>query len=308
MYVSSINSFRASWLLLCLINPLYSIAEKLHTVPYEINNTVYQSEPVFSEKHIQSNVSKLPQYIYHRNHQSNSVQSEISKDMYPEAYVKENMTKFMPEYRDTGKSDEEIMRKINVLDKLLSEDTDKLDDVELKNTVENSIIAETNISEETKRVVRQVRKYRPGFFYTLARLAFETVNDTRSAIQQINDFIGQSFEPDTTAKPVSSNTLQVNDTTTVGTPSNDQNDLSSNLGTVNATTMSTTTMSSTDAPFKFTRNSFQELISRNWRGLLRLFNIEWRDALNQSDISVKEFQKNLGNQIGIFLQDNPKAL
>lgn len=60
---------------------------------------------------------------------------------------------------------------MEVLEKLLSEDTDR-HDVESKNTVEDSIIAES-IPEETKRVVRQVRRNRPGFFYTLAKLAFE---------------------------------------------------------------------------------------------------------------------------------------
>lgn len=206
MYISSINAFTASWLLLCLIKPLYSEAEKSHVVPYEINNTMHRSEPVFSEDQIQSNVSKLPQYIYHRNYQSNSVPPEIfEKNMYPVAYVKKNVTKSMPEYRvrkkyrlyiiilklctlkamekgkrflqleqryeETGRRDKEIMLKISVLEKLLSEDS-KEHDVE-SNPVQDNIIAETSIPEETKRVVRQVRRQRPGFFYTLARLAFE---------------------------------------------------------------------------------------------------------------------------------------
>ncbi|KAM0727606.1 hypothetical protein ACS0PU_005855 [Formica fusca] len=314
MYISLINAFAASWLLLCLIKPLYSEAEKSYVVPYEINNTMHQSEPVFSEEQIQSNVSKLSQYIYHRNYQSNLVPSEIlSKDMYPVAYVKENVTKSMPEYRleqryqEAGRRDEEIMLKISALEKLLSEDTDE-HGVE-SNTVEDSIIAGTSIPEETKRVVRQVRRQRPGFFYTLAKLAFETFNDTRSAIKQINTIIGENFEPDTTARPsiVSSNSLQVNDVTTVTATSNDQNDLSSNMASINVTTMRTTTMRTTEAPFKFTRNGLQDLISRNLRGLMRLLNIEWQDALNQSDVSVREFQRNLGNQIGGFLQEDPNA-
>ncbi|KAL6441598.1 hypothetical protein ACFW04_003618 [Cataglyphis niger] len=313
MYISSINAFTASWLLLCLIKPLYSEAEKSHVVPYEINNTMHRSEPVFPEDQIQSNVSKLPQYIY-RNYQSNSVPSEIfEKNMYPVAYVKKNVTKSMAEYRleqryeETGRRDKEIMLKISALEKLLSEDT-KERDVE-SNTVEDNIIAETSIPEETKRVVRQVRKQRPGFFYTLARLAFETFNDTRSAIQQISNIIGENFEPDTTVRSpvVSSNSLQVDDATTVTATSNDQNDLSSNEASINVTTMTTTTMRTTEAPFRFTRNGLQDIISRNLRGLMRLFNIEWQDALNQSDISVREFQRNLGNQIGSFLQDNPNA-
>ncbi|CAL1685331.1 unnamed protein product [Lasius platythorax] len=313
MYISSISAYTASWLLLYLIKPLYSESEKSHWVPYEINNTVHQSEPVFFKEQLQSNVSKLPQYIYHRNYQSNSVQSEVpSKDMYPEAYVKENVAKSMPEYRleqryqETRRRDEEIMLKMSVLEKLLSEDTDE-NDIESKNSVEDSIMAETSIPEETKRVVRQVRRHRPGFFYTLARVAFETFNDTRSAIQQISNIIGENFVPDTTARPpmVSSNSLQVNDMTTVATSSNDQNDLSSNLASTNVTTMRPTTTS--QAPFRFTPTGLQDILTRNLRGLVRLFNIEWQDALNQSDISVREFQRNLGNQVGGFLQDNPNA-
>lgn len=135
---------------------------------------------------------------------------------------------------------------------------------------------------------------------------------------------------------VSSNSLQVNDMTTVATSSNDQNDLSSNLASTNVTTMRPTTTS--QAPFRFTPTGLQDILTRNLRGLVRLFNIEWQDALNvsfyycnfldifmkllfnnfiiiimnlltfqQSDISVREFQRNLGNQVGGFLQDNPNA-
>lgn len=113
------------------------------------------------------------------------------------------------------------------------------------------------------------------------------------------------------------------------------------MADVNAnTTMRTTTR----APFRLTPTNLQNLIRRNIRGLVRLFNIEWQDALNvsfyyifpfiifilsdycliiiiyvfitisincfifqQSEITVKEFQKDLGNQVGSFLQDNPNA-
>ncbi|KMQ96210.1 hypothetical protein RF55_3518 [Lasius niger] len=211
--------------------------------------------------------------------------------MYPEAYVKENVAKSMPEYRleqryqETRRRDEEIMLKMSVLEKLLSEDTDE-NDIESKNSVEDSIMAETSIPEETKRVVRQVRRHRPGFFYTLARVAFETFNDTRSAIQQISNIIGENFVPDTTARPpmVSSNSLQVNDMTTVATSSNDQNDLSSNLASTNVTTMRPTTTS--QAPFRFTPTGLQDILTRNLRGLVRLFNIEWQDALNENYLQI----------------------
>lgn len=66
--------------------------------------------------------------------------------------------------------DEEMMRKMSALDKILFEDEN---DIVLRNTIEDGAGAETSIPEETKRVVRQVRRQRPGFFWTLARLAFE---------------------------------------------------------------------------------------------------------------------------------------
>lgn len=46
-------------------------------------------------------------------------------------------------------------------------------DVEKWNYVGDQVITRANVSEETKRVVRQVKKQRPGFFWTLFRVAFE---------------------------------------------------------------------------------------------------------------------------------------
>lgn len=123
----------------------------------------------------------------------------------------------------------------------------------------------------------------------------QTFNDTRSAIQQISNIIGENFEPDTTAQPpiVKSNPLQVHNATTVATTSlsNDQNNLSSNEANVNVTTVdvTTTTTTTTEAPFRFTRTGLQDLLSRNLRGLVRLFNIEWQDALNVSFYPINFF-------------------
>lgn len=340
MYMSSINSFAANWLLLCLIIPFYSGAMRLDRsdwVPYEVNDPVHHQfrpipEPVSLKEQFRSNVPK-PQYnVYHSQH--NSLQPGIfSKDRYSEDNVKQNAAKYMPEYQlgevyrpyyysqfvksqrtptkenaaqllereETREIDEEVVKKMNMLDKILSEDTDE-NDVEMKNSVEDEIIAEMNIPEETKRVVRQVRRHRPGFFWTLARLAFETFNDTRSAIKQISNLVSQNIEPDpTTRRPANSHPLMVAEARTIA-PSVDQNNTSTDMTDVNATTTTTTA-----APFRLTSTNLQNLIRRNLRGLVRLFNIEWQDALNQSEISVREFQKDLGNQIGSFLQDNPNA-
>lgn len=204
--MSSISSFLASWMVLCLIIPFYSEAER--SVPYEINDPVHyqfqsiQPESISLEEQFRSNVPKSSQYnVYHSKY--NSLQPETSsKNRYSEANVKLNVARSMPKYQlgkvyrpnyysqfvgnreslkgknaarlervESQEIDKEIMKKMNMLDKMLFEDTDETN-VE-KNTVEDRIIAEMNISEETKRVVRQVRRQRPGFFWTLARLAFE---------------------------------------------------------------------------------------------------------------------------------------
>ncbi|KAL0134420.1 hypothetical protein PUN28_001301 [Cardiocondyla obscurior] len=331
MYIS-VNCFAASWLLLCLAVPFYTRAEKPDWITYEIDVPVHQFRPIQSKtistkEQFRINTPKSSQYNVHH---SKSSLAHPTKNRHPQNNVKLNAARFMPEYqleeayrphsqyvknRETEEENatrlkrkelrdrnEEIMKKMNLLDKVLSEDTDE-NDVE-RNTVEDEIVAEMKMSEETKRVVRQVRKRRPGFFWTLARLTFETFNDTRSAIKQISSFINQTIEPETTTRrSASSNSLTIANTTTIA-PASEQNNTSSDVGGVNATMTTTTT---TEAPFRFTTTNLQNLVLRNLRGLVRLFNIEWQDALNQSEITVREFQKNLGNQVGSYLQDNPNA-
>ncbi|XP_014475853.1 PREDICTED: uncharacterized protein LOC106745090 [Dinoponera quadriceps] len=312
MYVLSINSFVANWLLLCLISPLYSGAEKPQWIRYEVNDPMrYQFRPIQSdevpgEKQQQFNISK---YEHKELYYDHAVPQRVeNRELLKE---KSNIQISQLDQRDkeTRKKDEEMMKKMNLLNRILSEESDE-NDVELKNIIEDRMIAESTISEEAKRVARQVRRQRPGFFWTLAKIVFETFNDTRSAIQQINNIIEENFEPDTTTQlPNRSNLLTMPDAKPT-TPSEDQTNMFSNLADVNVTTTATTTTArttTTPKPFKFTRNGVQSLIMRNLRGLVRLFNIEWQDALNQSDVSVKEFQKNLGNQVGGFLQDNPDA-
>ncbi|XP_020282348.1 uncharacterized protein LOC109853985 isoform X2 [Pseudomyrmex gracilis] len=342
MHVSSIKFFAAScWLVLCVISPLHSTAERMSSILYGVNNPArhqfqriqpedttfsfeergefesnarvpkprdinqinslqFRTSPrnINSEVHVKQNVAKLrPEY---------RVENRKSKPYYSEYLKKENAARSAELEQETRRRDKEIVKKMNVLDKLLSESSEE-NDVESKITAEDRIIAEM-IPEETRRVVRQVRRQRPGFFWTLARLAFETFNDTRSAIQQISNIVSQTVEPEmpSARSRVSSNPLMVVNTTTTIAPGSDQNNMSSNMASVNVTTttMRTTT---TMEPFRLTRNGLLQLLSRNIRGLIRLFNIEWQDALNQSEINVREFQKNLGNQIGSYLQDNPNA-
>lgn len=208
MYISSINSFVACCLLLYMINPLCSRAERSYRVPYFINSPVhYESQPIQPvpiEKQLLRN-------IYYRNYYNSEQPKVFPKDVYSEVNVKQNAAKSMLEsevgklykpynypksryagnqeilkkenptyfsqmeqrYEEARSRDEEITKKLNVLDKLLSENSDE-NDIDSKNTIEDRNFAqETSIPEETKRVVRQVRKQRPGFFWTLARIAFE---------------------------------------------------------------------------------------------------------------------------------------
>lgn len=171
MYVLSISSFAANWLLfLCLIGPLCGGAGQSRLADAD-DSTQFRPLPTPDE------VSGKE-----RQHEF-SVQNQEHTELYDYAVPRlENRELLkhdvgvsqLEDQRDeeTRKRDKEIMRKMNILNKMLSEDSNE-NDVESKNTIEDEIIARTNISEETKRVVRQVRKKRPGFFWTLARLAFE---------------------------------------------------------------------------------------------------------------------------------------
>ncbi|XP_076641226.1 uncharacterized protein LOC143352532 [Halictus rubicundus] len=184
-----------------------------------------------------------------------------------------------------------IAENMKILDRLLSEDSDEK---EVDNSLDEKIM-----SEETKRVAREIRKQRPGFFWTLARVTFETINDTRSALQQISEMINNNIAPDSaTQASVPRGSL----TATAATTS------SKNMSSTNETETTTARpTSTTEAPFVLTRSSIQTLIRRNVLGLVKLFNLEWNEALNQSDINVRQFQKDLGKQVGTYLQDNPNA-
>nr|XP_034171360.1 uncharacterized protein LOC117600278 isoform X1 [Osmia lignaria] len=325
MQVSSINLFLTGVSLLCYVHPLYSDPQP----PYWMNYATYN--PVDHQLHPMHHVQVVPQrYESPITHGSPShvtqyerrpptlelsqYQSLPGLANYPERvpetkYLQQkryyNYHDFVPnnqkqeeskevnfEEEDTESSlkEKEIMEKLKLLDKLLSEDSSEKD-------LDTNGIEDKIIPEESKRVVREVRKHKPGFFWTLARVTFETINDTRSAIKQISDIINNNIAPDSVTQASMTSAL-----TAVGSANITGN------ATSNATETSTTSPeTTTQANFVLTRNGLQKLIRRNVLGLVRLFNIEWKDALNQSELNVKEFQKNLNNQVGMYLQDNPNA-
>ncbi|KAJ8679332.1 hypothetical protein QAD02_015119 [Eretmocerus hayati] len=148
----------------------------------------------------------------------------------------------------------------------------------------------------TSRQNQNTKKQRPGFFWTIAKATYQSFNDTRSAIQQISEIINKSIpdEPPRKKKPNGNANIK-KPISGGGAPA----------ASTNNTMQVTTTEPSTSTEFKLTRPKLQSLVSRNVKGLVRLFKIEWQDAMSESRKSIQEFRKDLGNQIGIYLKDNP---
>ncbi|XP_015124737.1 uncharacterized protein LOC107046598 [Diachasma alloeum] len=141
------------------------------------------------------------------------------------------------------------------------------------------LISRANVTEEARRVVRQVKKQRPGFFWSLFKIAFEDLSDTVSTVQEIIRIVNKAITPPST--------------TTAKTPL--------------ATGPSNGTKTTTEAPFVLTAEGIATTIRRNLKGLIRLFNIEWKDAIDGSKVSIREFKKDLGKSIATSLADNPNA-
>lgn len=98
----------------------------------------------------------------------------------------------------------------------------------------------------------------------------QKVNDTKSAVGQISSIVNETLAPELQFQVP----LVTPTTTTV----------SSTINEVNATLSNSTTTvtSTTEAPFRLTRAELLGIIRRNIRGLIRLFRIEWRDAISVS--------------------------
>lgn len=95
-------------------------------------------------------------------------------------------------------------------------------------------------------------------------IPFQMINDTKSAIKQISDIINNSIAPDSATQSTMTKASLM--------ASQSKSNETTNL---NATDAPTTTTQPT-----LTRDGLQKLIRRNVLGLVRLFNIEWNDALN----------------------------
>ncbi|XP_076760961.1 uncharacterized protein LOC143429311 [Xylocopa sonorina] len=297
MQLTSINLLAAGLSLLSIVDPLHSDPQRFYWANYE---PYPSSDPSSIQKPLPSvtNVrqpnhfrtpsapldyptetleTKYPQSAEHRDYHDFGPSNHEEKPM-------ERGVKFNDEDAEDDTREQEIEGKMKILDDLLSDDLSEKDLD--KNGIDDKIM-----SEESRRVVRAVRRWRPGFFWTLARVTFEMVNDTRSAIKQISDIVNNNIAPDSATQSSMMRESLVAATSTVG----------------NATTTNGTATTTTEAPFVLTRSGLQRIIRRNVLGLVRLFNIEWSEAWNQSETNVREFQRDLGNQVGMYLRDNPNA-
>ncbi|KAK1131089.1 hypothetical protein K0M31_017386 [Melipona bicolor] len=310
MQTSSIDILTIGLSLLCLVRPLHSTNYESYNLhdPRASDSMHRVAEP--HEWYDRFSISKsLPQYVANAQYEETKSKTRssreedqfreppllLSEDLFvpeeasegtylqPEGYdrygnlasrYRGDGVYFEDENRESG-DEEELARKMRILDQLLSEDSSgKGFDVD--------VIGDMIIPEESKRVVREVRKKKPGLFWSLAKVTFQAINDTASAIKQITTIINNSIVPDSaTASSIAKESLA---------PVNSTNVPSGQNGT------ETTTSTPTTTPVVLTRKTIEKLIRRNILGLVRVFNIEWKEALNQSETNVKEFQKDLENQ------------
>ncbi|XP_043527870.1 uncharacterized protein LOC122538132 isoform X1 [Frieseomelitta varia] len=317
--MQSINILITGLSLLCFVRPLHSDPQGYST-NYESYNprSPRASDPVHRvaephEWHDRFSISKsLPQHVAQHEETLTTTREEnqfrepslllsypeiASEGMYLQPKEYDRYGNLESRYREESsrrdgmnsedekrEDEEELVRKMRILDQLLSEDSSGKD-------FDADVIGDIIIPEESKRVVREVKKKKPGLFWSLAKVTFQAINDTASAIKQITAIINNSIVPDSaTASSITKESLTAANSTNV--PSN---------GT------ETTTSTPTTTPAVLTRKTLEKLIRRNILGLVRVFNIEWKEALNQSETNVKEFQRDLGNQIGSFFRDKRDA-
>ncbi|XP_019881045.1 uncharacterized protein LOC109608926 [Aethina tumida] len=125
--------------------------------------------------------------------------------------------------------------------------------------------------EESREFIRDKRATKKlGFFRTLFSVIYDQYNDTKNTINTVNQLVNDNFLPENA--PITTTTM-----------SSDPN----------ATT--------TEAPYKITRTEFNRIIRRNLRGLVRLFNIEFNEALQQSAVTKKQLKKNASIEFSKYL-------
>ncbi|KAF5282173.1 hypothetical protein FQR65_LT02870 [Abscondita terminalis] len=133
-----------------------------------------------------------------------------------------------------------------------------------------------------------VTKTKPGPLRQIFGIIYEQWNDTRFTMSTLDKLINDTFLPENA--PVSVNSINnsrqnyIFQSTTTTTPNPNQNG-------------STTK----PPPFKITRSELVRILRRNLKGLVRLYNLELQDALKQSEITSRDFNRNVSREVAKFL-------
>ncbi|KAL3265263.1 hypothetical protein HHI36_009477 [Cryptolaemus montrouzieri] len=119
--------------------------------------------------------------------------------------------------------------------------------------------------QSTTQVSPKARRTTPkqGFIKTLFQVGFEQWADTQNTLNKISKMLNDNFLPENAASTTPSSTTESSDP--------------------NVTTKK--------PPYRITRSEFMKILNRNVKGLRRLFDIELKEALQQSRITDKEFRK-----------------
>ncbi|KAK5643121.1 hypothetical protein RI129_006966 [Pyrocoelia pectoralis] len=114
-----------------------------------------------------------------------------------------------------------------------------------------------------------VTKNKPGPIRQVFGIVYEQWNDTRFTLNSISKLFNEQFLPENASL------------TTTPAPA--------------------TNVSTRAPPYRITRSELIRILRRNIKGLARLYNIELKDALKQSEITRKQFRANVTKEVAKFL-------
>lgn len=201
MQASSINLLAAGLSLFCFVHPLHGDPQGFYSTNYESYNPAFHiSDPVhrvaqFPERYDPPSTRKSSLRVAQYRETSEATPEEdqfekpllllsysrgMTETMQPAVYnrysdfgsgdreekAKEDRTNVEDEDKKSDLDEKAIIEKMRILDRLLSEDSGEKD-------FDTNVIGDKIISEESKRVVREVKKKKPGLFWSLAKIMFE---------------------------------------------------------------------------------------------------------------------------------------
>ncbi|XP_058814015.1 uncharacterized protein LOC131677935 [Topomyia yanbarensis] len=137
------------------------------------------------------------------------------------------------------------------------------------NDQDQDLVASASAHKDSyyKKLTRHTRAL--GFFQKVGKIAYQQYNDTAWTFKNIYDILTNEFT----------------DTFTTTTPN---------------PKLSTTTpdpSTSTTAKYRISRAELGRILNRNYRGLQKLFRIEWNDAWNQTYYNVEIYKNELKNSV-----------